>query len=52
MPAGRSYGLAATPVRIADNDREPVSLGPISAPPELGADSEAILAELGLTQLA
>jgi crotonobetainyl-CoA:carnitine CoA-transferase CaiB-like acyl-CoA transferase len=52
MPDGRSYGLAATPVRIADNDREPVTVGPISAPPGLGADSEAILAELGLTQLA
>jgi crotonobetainyl-CoA:carnitine CoA-transferase CaiB-like acyl-CoA transferase len=49
-PDGRSYSLPASPVRIADNDLEPVLPGPIAPPPEIGVDTDEILAELGLAQ--
>ncbi len=51
-PDGRSYSLPASPIRISDNDREAVGAGPIGPPPEIGADTESVLAELGLAQPA
>jgi crotonobetainyl-CoA:carnitine CoA-transferase CaiB-like acyl-CoA transferase len=47
MPDGREYRLAALPVRLGE-DAEHATAGPLSPPPELGADTEALLAELGL----
>ena len=44
MPDGREYRLAALPVRLGE---DPIA-GPLSPPPELGADTDALLAELGL----
>jgi crotonobetainyl-CoA:carnitine CoA-transferase CaiB-like acyl-CoA transferase len=52
LPDGRSYSLPASPVKITDNDREPVLPGPIAPPPEIGGHTEEIMAELGLAQPA
>jgi crotonobetainyl-CoA:carnitine CoA-transferase CaiB-like acyl-CoA transferase len=46
---GRSYEIPAVPVRFGDDDTALEPRAPISAPPEIGADTEAILAELGVT---
>jgi len=47
-PAGREYRLPAAPIRIADDDQALGLPDPISPPPEIGADTEALLAELGI----
>ena len=45
---GRTFRLPASPVRISDTDREPSLPGPLSAPPAIGADTQALLDELGV----
>lgn len=47
-PDGREYRLPAAPIRIADDDQAPSLPDPISPPPEIGADTQALLAELGI----
>jgi crotonobetainyl-CoA:carnitine CoA-transferase CaiB-like acyl-CoA transferase len=46
-PEGHEYRLTALPIRLGQ-DAEAAIAGPLSPPPELGADTEALLAELGL----
>jgi crotonobetainyl-CoA:carnitine CoA-transferase CaiB-like acyl-CoA transferase len=49
---GRTFRLPASPVRISDRDDELATPGPLSPPPALGADSEALLEELGVGRRA
>jgi crotonobetainyl-CoA:carnitine CoA-transferase CaiB-like acyl-CoA transferase len=48
---GREFQLPASPVRIAEADCELSPPGPLSSPPELGADRDEVLRELGLEEL-
>jgi len=50
MADGRTYSVPATPIKLADNDRDNVTPGPIAPPPEIGEHTEAAIAELGLAQ--
>jgi crotonobetainyl-CoA:carnitine CoA-transferase CaiB-like acyl-CoA transferase len=50
--AGEVFRVPATPVRIADSDGAPTSLPPLPPPPGLGEHNAAVLAELGLAELA
>jgi alpha-methylacyl-CoA racemase len=49
VPGGREYRLAASPLELRDDAEQAAAAGPLSPPPELGADTEALLAELGVT---
>ena len=45
---GRTYRLPASPIRLSDSDAAAPAPGPLSPPPAIGADTEALLAELGV----
>jgi crotonobetainyl-CoA:carnitine CoA-transferase CaiB-like acyl-CoA transferase len=48
---GGEVHVPATPMRIADSEPAPQQLGPVGRLPELGGDTDAVLAELGLADL-
>lgn len=49
---GKTYQVPSVPIRFASDEASVENPGPISPPPDLGADNEAILDELGVNARA
>ncbi len=50
--SGRTYRLPASPIKMASSAGANPQPEPLAPPPELGADTEALLAELGVAPVA